>query len=132
MNPMTAADHGGAPMPSCLGCNRFAQSFQILKKDVDRLHHLKRKSGINHVTARQAEMEPSTGWRANVFGDVSCERDDVMVQSTFELLAAVEVELGAGFHLRQIFFGDQAFRRERLAGEQFNLQPDFEFTLLAP
>ena len=37
-----------------------------------------------------------------------------------------------GLHLGEVLFGNNALGDERLAGEQFDLQPDFQLALLAP
>ena len=42
------------------------------------------------------------------------------------------VERGPGFHLREILFRHEPSADQRLAGEQFDLQPDFQLALLAP
>src|SRR5438552_3028746 len=132
VNAMTSPNHWSVPVLPGFGRNSLTQLFHVVNKNVRRLRHLKGKSGVNHVAARQAEMEPTAGGRANVFSDVRRKGDDIMVEGALEFLATIEIKGRARLHLSQILFWNQALRRESFTGKQFDLQPDFEFALLAP
>jgi hypothetical protein len=90
------------------------------------------KGGIDHVAAGEPEMEPTAGWIADVLGHVGGEGNDVVIQRPLQFLASFEIESGPGFHPGQILFRNYPLSAEGFAGEKFNSQPNFEFSLLAP
>src|ERR1043166_1041096 len=77
-------------------------------------------------------MKPAAGGIIDVFGDVGGERDDVVVEGFLQLFRALDAESGARRHNFKIFFRDRAFLDESLAGEELDLQPDFELALFCP
>src|SRR5208283_3557524 len=85
------------------------------------------------------EMEPAAGVVVNLLGDGGGEADDVMVERFFEFALAGdeagqvgEPLVGTGFHFGGVGLGDDALGGERLAGEQFNLQPEAELVFVGP
>ena len=77
-------------------------------------------------------MQPPAGGRADVLGDVGGEGDDVVIDSALDLLAPLHGERGARLDLLEVLARHQPFGAERFAGEEFDLQPDFELALFAP
>src|SRR5258705_5943506 len=132
MNAMAAANHRRELMFPGLAGDNLPQSPDVFDEDVRRFQHLHGEGRVHDVAAGQAEVEPAAGRCADVFGDVGSEGDNVVIEGAFEFLASVHVESGPGLHLREVFFGHQALSAERLAGKQFDLQPDFELALVAP
>ena len=55
-----------------------------------------------------------------------------MMERPFQFLASFDLESGLAFDLVELLLGHQAGPAERLAGEQLDLQPSFEFVFLAP
>jgi hypothetical protein len=132
VDAVAAADHRRELMFLGPGGDRLAQHLDILDEHAGRLHHLHREGGIPHVAAGQAVVQPPVGGRADVLGDVGRESDDVVVKRALKLLAPLNAERGAGLDLPEILPGHQPLGAERFAGEQFDLQPDFQLALFAP
>src|SRR6185436_19239935 len=125
-------DHRSELIPAGLGRDDLAQGIDVSDQNVRRLNHLHGKSGINHITAGEAEMEPTVGWIADVFGHVGGESNDVVIQLPLQFLASFQTESGACFYPGQILFRNYPLSAQGFAGEKFNLQPNFELSLLAP
>ena len=132
VNAVAAADHRREFVLLRLGSDDLAQVRNVLDKDVGRLNHLHCKGGVANVRAGQAVVQPTLGRVADVLADVGGEGDDVVVQRLFELFAALDGEGGFRLHLRQILLGDEALTAKRFAGQQLDLQPDFQFPLFRP
>ena len=117
----------------------FAQRPRIGNEQVRALHHLDGKRGVNHVTAGQPEMEPAAGAVIDFFGDGGGEADDVMVERFFQFLLAHnqtgqigEPLVGAAFHFGEVRTRHDPFPNERLAGQQFDLEPEPELVFVGP
>jgi hypothetical protein len=132
VDAMAAADHGGEAVLARLGRDDFSQGLDVGNEDVGRLRHLDGKGGVPDVAAGEAEVQPAAGGRADVFGDVGGERDDVVVECAFEFLATIHGKRRPGFHPRKILFWHQSLSGEGFGGEQFDLEPDFQLALFAP
>src|SRR6266550_2167110 len=77
-------------------------------------------------------MEPAAGGRANVLGDIGREGDDVMIESAFQFLTALDSESSPGLHSNQVLLRHNACRAKGFAGEKFDLQPELQLALFAP
>ncbi len=113
--------------------------FDVGNQDVRALLHLHGVTGVAHVAAREAEMKPAAGVVVDDFGDGGGEANDVVVQNFFKF-ALTRNEAGqvgepfvaTGLDLREIFGGNNLLLHQRLAGEEFDLQPDLEFIFVGP
>ncbi len=113
--------------------------LHIGDQDVRALRHLHGEGGVADVAARQAEVQPARGAVVDLFGDGGGEADDVVVERLLQFLRAFgqgfgvgETFVRAGLHLGEILRRHDALLDERLAGEQFDLQPDLEFVFVGP
>src|SRR5207249_3515063 len=102
VDAVAAANHGCELIFPGLGGDGFAEGADVFEEQASRLHHLDGEGGIHNVAAGQAKVEPAAGGRADVFGDVGREGDDVVVEDAFQFLAAFQAEGGAGLHLVEI------------------------------
>ena len=132
MDAVTATDHRDELRFARATFNRFAQVLNVRNQDVRGLNHLHSERSVEYVAAGQAEMQPATRRRADVFRDVGGKSDDVVIERALQFFAPLDVERGLGPHLREVLLrhdtgGDEGFGRE-----QFNLQPDLELALLGP
>src|SRR5882672_3822888 len=105
MDAMAAANHGDELKFPGLGSDCLPKRSQIFEQDIGGLNHLDGESSVDNIAAGQAKMEPTAGGLANVFGDVCCERDDVVVENPLQFLAALQRKDSASFHLSEVFFG---------------------------
>ena len=87
----------------------------------------------------EAEMEPAAGVVVDFLGDGGGEANDVVIERFFEFTLAGdeagevgEPLVGAGLHFGEVGLRDDTLGGERLAGEQFDLQPDAEFIFVGP
>ena len=132
MDAMRAADHRRVAMLIRPCADRPHELLEILQNHVAGVAHLQGEGGIDDIRRGEAEMEPAAGWRADVFSDVCGKGDDVVVEGFLQLLATFQAEGGFGLHLFEIPFRHQPLTAEGFGGKQFDLQPDFQFALLAP
>ena len=95
MDAVAAANHRSELVLLRSGGNGLAQDLYVLDEHASRLHHLHGKGGINHIAAGQAVVQPPAGGRADVFGDVRGEGDDVVIERALELFAPLQAERGA-------------------------------------
>jgi len=84
-------------------------------------------------------MKPAAGVVIDGLGDGGGEADDVVVENFFQLALAGdeagqigEPFVATGFDLREIFRRNNFLLHQRLAGEQFDLQPNLEFIFVRP
>ena len=109
-------------------------------QNVRALHHLHGVAGVAHVAAGQAEMEPAAGVVVDFLGDGGGEADDVVVERFFPVRAGGRRGRAGrrticpqpALILAKSARGHDAFGDERLAGEQFDLQPDAELVFVRP
>src|SRR5581483_6413324 len=77
-------------------------------------------------------MKPSARGRIDVLRHVGGKSDYIVVQRALELLATFERKCGLVLHAGKILARDKSLSAEGFAGEQLDLQPDFQLALLAP
>ena len=80
VNAVAAADHRRELVLARLFGDDLAQRLDVRDQHVGGLRHLHGEGGVANVAAGQAEMEPAAGGRADVFGDVGGEGDDVVIE----------------------------------------------------
>ncbi len=117
----------------------FTQRFDIGDQDVGALNHLHGAGRVAHVAAGQAEMEPAAGAVFDFFGDGCGKGDDVVIEDFLQFLLpgdetgqVGEPFVGAGLDFGEIGFGHDALLDERLAGKEFDLEPDAELVFVRP
>ena len=79
----------------------------------------------------EALVNPSGGW-ANAGGDVLNESNHIVVRAFFDFPNIVDIEGPLRADLGCILFRDRSQLRHRLAGEGFDLEPNFQFSFLSP
>ena len=84
-------------------------------------------------------MEPAAGGVFDFFGDGSGEGDDIMIERFLQFFLAGneagqvgEPFVRAGFDFGEVGPGHDALLDERLAGEEFDLEPDAELVFVGP
>jgi len=112
--------------------NDLKQLLDVGNENVGGLGHLHGKGRVDDVAAGQAEVEPAAGWRADVLAHVGREGNDVVVEGSLQLAAAVDGKIRPGFHQIEVLLGDDSLGDEGFRGQQFNLQPNLELALFAP
>src|SRR5208282_4347054 len=119
--------------------NGFSRRARVGNENVRALHHLDGECGVNDVAAGQPEMEPAAGPVVDFLGDGGGEADDVVVERFFQFLLAHnqtgqigEPFVSAAFHFGEVRTRHDPFPNERLAGEQFDLEPETELVLVGP
>src|ERR1051326_1140168 len=132
MDTMAAANHGDELEFPGFGRDDFSKGADVIEQNVGGLDHLDGESSVDNVAAGEAKMQPAAGRLADVFGDVGCESDDIVVEGLLKFLAALDGERGAGFHLGEVFLGEETLSAEGFASEKLDLKPDFELALFAP
>ena len=111
VDAVAAADHRRELVFARLAGDDFAQGLDIGNENVRRLRHLHGEGGVDDIAAGQAEMQPAAGGRADVFGDVGGEGDDVVIEGLLQFLAAFDAEGGLGLHLGEIRRRERCPRR---------------------
>ena len=139
MDAVAAADAGhelGFPRPPR---DDFAQRLYVGDENVGALNHLHGAGGVTHVAAGQAEMEPAAGRAVDFLGDGGGEGDDVVIEDFLQFLLAGDQAgqvgkpfIGAGLDFGEVGCGHDALLDERLAGEEFDLEPDAELVFVRP
>ena len=105
-----------------------ARNFRhIVDKDVRRLRHLYRQGGIDNIGGREPFVDMARS-RADVFGDIGGERDDIVIGRALDLADAFDIEFRATLDGREVFPWNLA----RLASQNLDLKPDGELVLLRP
>ena len=139
MNAMAAADARGELVFARARGNGLERRLHIRDENLGTLLHLDGVAGVAHIAAGEAEMEPAAGVVVDDFGDGGGETDDVVVQHLFQFpLAGDEAgEVGepfitTGLDAGKILRRHDLFLHQRLAGEQFDLQPDLQLVLVGP
>ena len=132
VDAVAAADHRSVHVLARLGSDDLPETLDVGDENLERLVHLHRECRVDDVAAGQAKVQPAAGRFADVFRDVGGEGDDVVVQRLFEFAAAFDGEGGVVLHLLEVFFGDESLVAKCLGREQFDVQPDFEFSLFRP
>jgi hypothetical protein len=117
----------------------FAQRLYIGDENVGALNHLHGAGGVAHVAAGQAEMEPAAGRAFDFFGDGGGESDDVVIKDFLQFFLPRDETgqvgkpfVGAGLDFGEVSSGHNALLNERLAGKEFDLQPDAELVFVRP
>ena len=103
------------------------QLLHVVDQDVGRLHHLHGERGVDDVGRGQPFVDVARG-RADVFGDVGQERDDVVVGGLLDFVDARDLEFGAAFDGGEVFARDPA----GFARQDLDLEPDAELVLVRP
>ena len=119
--------------------NDFAQRLYIGDENVGALNHLHGAGGVAHIAAGQAEMEPAAGRAFDFLGDGGGEGDDVVIEDFLQFLLPRN-EAGqvgkpfvtAGLDFGEVSSGHDALLDERLAGKEFDLEPDAELVFVRP
>ena len=132
MNAVTPADHRRELVLPGFRSNDFAQRQHVRDQKISGPSHLDREGGVDDIAAGQAKMKPAAGRRSDVLRNIGRKRDDIMIESALQLLAAFDGKSRFAFHLGQILFWHQTVRGQGFGGLQFNLEPDFELALLRP
>ncbi len=115
------------------------QFFGVGDQDVRAPDHLHRERSIDHVTAGEAKVEPPARRVVDLLGDGGGEADNVVVEGFLQFFLAFD-EFGwmaveifrTRFDPLEVGPGNDAFGNQRFAGEEFDLQPDFEFVFVGP
>src|SRR5436190_19152116 len=76
-------------------------------------------------------MDPARGG-ADIRCDVFEKSDDVVICPFLDLVDLIDLEFSFFANDRGVFPGNQTEPRHRLAGDGFDLKPDFEFALVRP
>src|SRR2546422_8858655 len=77
-------------------------------------------------------MQPTTGRRANIFGDIGGESHDIMIERPLQFLATLEAKGRPSFNSGKVAFGYQPLAAKGFADEQFDSQPGLKLVRLAP
>ena len=84
-------------------------------------------------------MEPAAGRAFDFFGDGGGEGDDVVVEDFLQFLLARDEAgqvgkpfVAAGLDFDEVGCGHDALLNERLAGKEFDLEPDAELVFIRP
>ena len=110
VNAVAAPNHRGELKFPRLGGNDLPERLDIRNQNVGRLRHLDGKGGIDDITAGQAKVQPAAGGRANIFGDIRGEGNDVMVERAFQFLAPFKLNAARAFICAKSFFGTNPCR----------------------
>ena len=87
--------------------------------------------GVDDVVGGESVVEPA-GMRADDFGDGGGEGDDVVADLGFDLVDALDAEVGALADGVGGVFGDEAGFGEGLGGGDFDGEPGAEAVFVAP
>ena len=128
MDAVAAADRDrvlvleGAPLQRC------QQRVDIGEQYVARPRQLHAEAGVEHVGRGHALMDEA-GVRADEFGQMRQEGDDVVLGDALDLVDALDIELcRAALFPDGLcgFLGDDAEFGQRVAGMRLDLEPDAE------
>ena len=115
------------------------QRLDIRDQDIGALHHLHGVAGVAHIAAGEAEMKPPAGGVVDFLGDGGGETNHVVVQDLLQFPLAGhqagqvgEPSLATVLDSGELARGHHLFLHERFAGQQLDLQPEFEFVFVRP
>ena len=115
------------------------QGLHVGNENVRALNHLHGERRVHDIAACQTEVQPPAGAVIDFFGDGGGESDDIVVECFFQLLRSLGQRLCVGktfvrtaLHPGEIGFRHDAFLDQRLAGKEFNFQPDAELVFVGP
>ena len=94
MDSVGAADHGGVFELPGAAFEDFGEALEILGDDLRRLADEQGLRGVDDVVGSESVVEPA-GMRADDFRDGGGEGDDVVADLGFDLVDALDAEVGA-------------------------------------
>src|SRR5947207_2397123 len=128
---MAAANHWSHFESTCLLPNCRTQRLDIIQKNFAGICQLYGERGVEDIGRSQSLMNPARCW-SDRSGNVFEKSDNIVICSLFNLgnFANGETRSLANFH--RILLWDLAELCHRLAGEDFNLQPNLKLSLVRP
>jgi len=123
MDAVAAADGQRMGMFQRTLADRRDDRVQVLQQQVGRLGQLHRQRGVQHIGAGHALMQEAR-FRADMFGDIGQEGDDVVLRLLLDLVDPVGVERAALPDRLGRFLGYGAQFGHRIAGMGLDLEPD--------
>ena len=128
MDAVAAADGDGVLVLEGAALERGQQRVDIGEQDVAGARQLHGEAGVEHVRRGHALVDEARV-RADEFGEMGQEGDDVMLGDALDLVDPLDVECrGAALFpdgLRR-FLRDHAELGQRVAGMRLDLEPDAE------
>ena len=134
VDSMRPADGRGHLMLEGAALERRKQRVHVGDQDVACASELHGEAGVEHVRAREAQMDEAR-FGADEFGEVGQERDHVVPGHLLDLVDPRHVEPGLVALFPDRFrrrLGDHADFRHRLGGIGLDLEPDAEARLGRP
>ena len=110
VDAVSAADHGSVFELPGAALEDFGEALQVLRDHLRSLADKQGLRGVDDVVGGEAVVEP-TGVRADDFGDRRGKGDDVVADLGFDLVDALDAEVGAfadgvgGVHGHEAGFG---------------------------
>ena len=131
VNAVTPPNHRRHLVTARLVADHAAQIADVVEQDFACLAQLNRKRGIENVGGSKPLMNPACG-RANRRRHVFQKRDDIVIRALLDFVDLGNRKARALSDFLRVRVRDLSDRRHCLAGERFDLEPDFEFPLLGP
>jgi hypothetical protein len=128
MNAVGTADGDRVLVFECTALDGGEKRVHVRKQQVGGLDQLDVEAGVEHIRRGHALVH-ETGIRADDFGEMGQEGDDIVLGLSLDLVDPVDVESGRSAPFPDCpggLLGDHAEFRERIAGMGLDLEPDAE------